>query len=200
MRFVSPSTAFVAALGVVLVLLAAGLASCGDDSGPGAPKTPSGTAARTPAATAGTAAPTRPAGGGAGASQTGATLSIAPVSAGVGAEAVVELRALGVSGPGLGAWTLQVDYDGGVLSVASCAVTSEALSVCNPSAGPGAVRVAGASPTGLRGDVTLAAITFRCQSAGSSSLEITAETLADATVGDPREIDETVEAGELTCG
>lgn len=139
-------------------------------------------------------------GGSSGQSQTKAAIKIGTASAPLGAQASVDLQALGLSDPGLGAWTLEVAYDAQIVSVVQCSTPPNALSACNPKASAGRLRLAGATATGLKGDVTLGTITFKCEAAGTSTLDVTAETLVDGTIGDPRDIERTVENGAIRCG
>jgi hypothetical protein len=136
-----------------------------------------------------------------------ATLGITSGTAAVGATAALELSAGGLAEPGLGAWTIDIEYDQDVLSVSACEVSEAALAVCNkeaeveegnPDAGT-KVRLAGATAEGLIGDLSLATVTFTCDAAGTADITLVADTLADATIGGPRNIDETVTNGTVTC-
>lgn len=128
----------------------------------------------------------------------GESVSIGDATAAPGGEATVELSALGIGDPGLGAWTIDVSYDNSVVSVSDCA--EEAGSVCNPAFDDSTVRVTGASATGHEGDTVLAGITFECGDAeGTSDLTVTINVLADATVGDPQDIAATTSDGSITC-
>ncbi|MGH7484094.1 MAG: hypothetical protein ACREMY_00645, partial [bacterium] len=78
------------------------------------------------------------------------------------------------------------------------------LPACNTNYKPNMVRLAGASATGLTGDVTLMTLTFECKSAGTSALKVVMDPandlLADATVGSPLIIrNPTLADGSLTC-
>lgn len=124
-------------------------------------------------------------------------LSISSATAAPGADASVELRS-DVGSPGLGAWTVDIAYDPAVVSVADC--DPEEGGVCNPDFGADTVRVAGANATGLEGDTLLGTITFTCGDAeDTSALTISIDVFADATIGDPQPIDETVTNGSIEC-
>lgn len=127
------------------------------------------------------------------------TLSAGKVTAKVGANAVVEVTATGLTKPGLGAWTFDLSYDPGIVSVASCKEGANGLSVCNQKASGTTVRVAGAAALGLLGDQTLLTVTFKCKAAGESPLILTIDTFADATRGAPKTVTPTLQDGSLTC-
>lgn len=170
---------------VAFALLLAGAACSGGGSGTPATSRPFGTVAAS-----GTNA--------ASSEHISATLSIASGSAPVGQTAGVQIAIAGLATPGLGAWTIVLQYDPAVVSIAKCD-TGPTFAACNPNAPNNTLRLAGATANGLLDDVTLATITFTCDAAGTSDLTLTAETLADASVGSPRDIDETVRNGTLTC-
>lgn len=135
-----------------------------------------------------------------------ATLGITSGTVAVGATVPLELSAGGLAEPGLGAWTVDIEYDHDILSVSVCEASSEALAVCNPEAKPKAgegadtkVRLAGATAEGLLGDISLATVTFKCDVAGTTDITLKADPFADATIGGPRPIDETVTNGTVTC-
>jgi hypothetical protein len=129
-----------------------------------------------------------------------ATLAITSGTAAVGATAALELSAGGLAEPGLGAWTIDIEYDQDLLSVSACEVSPDALAVCNTEAGEGTkVRLAGATAEGLLGEVSLATVTFTCDAAGTADVTLVPDTFADATIGGPRNIDETVTNGTVTC-
>ena len=125
-------------------------------------------------------------------------VSIGDGTAAPGANATVDLTADGVTDPGLGAWTVDIAYDGSVVSVVDC--SPQQGGVCNPAFGDDLIRVTGASAGGLDGDTVLANITFECGDAeGSSDLTLTVNVFADATIGDPQDIDMTISNGSITC-
>jgi hypothetical protein len=125
------------------------------------------------------------------------TLRVGSGSASVGGQAFIAVDALGVTAPGLGAWTVDVQYDSSLLTAVSC--TASAGGVCNPEFGADRVRITGANADGLEGDSSLATIGFRCEGIGTSSLTPIIPIFADATVGDPMAIDVAVQAGSVSC-
>ena len=126
------------------------------------------------------------------------TISISDGSAEPGGEGDVTLDALGIGGEGLGAWTIDISYDTDVISAVDCA--PEQGGVCNPEFGDGVVRITGASASGLDGDTLLGTITFECgDDEATSDLSLSVEVFADATIGDPQDIDFTASDGEFAC-
>jgi len=124
-------------------------------------------------------------------------LSVSDGDAAPGEEATVALVS-DVGSPGLGAWTVDISYDTDVVSVVDC--EPEEGGVCNPEFAADAVRITGASASGLDGETILGTITFMCaDEEGSTDLDLTVEVFADATVGSPEDIDETVTAGSVSC-
>jgi hypothetical protein len=134
-----------------------------------------------------------------GTSQITATLKASTATAAVGATAQTTVQALAVPAPGLGAWTFDVAYDPAIVSVTNC--TYPGAGACNPRYNNGpTLRLAGATAQGLTGDTTLATVTFQCSSAGTSSLKLTVDLLADATLGNPLNIpNPTLQDGSITC-
>ena len=183
-------------LSVLLVVLAAfavGACGGGDDNDD----------ETTPAATDGTPSDSTPApgtstndGGGAGGGTV--TLTISDGTAAVGQTADVDLQAVAVGAPGLGAYTVDISFDADIVSASSCQ-SGEGLAFCNADFDPGVARAVGAIAEGSEGDVRLGTITFTCNAAGTSDLTISVETLADATIGDPTDINHTEEHGTITC-
>ena len=126
------------------------------------------------------------------------TVSISDGSAEPGGEGDVTLEALGIGGEGLGAWTIDISYDTSVISAVDC--EPEQGGVCNPEFDDGVVRITGASANGLDDDTLLGTITFECgDDAGTSDLSLSVEVFADATIGDPQDIDFTATDGEFEC-
>lgn len=127
------------------------------------------------------------------------TISAGSLGMDVGAQGTVDVQALDIAAPGLGAWTIDVTYDPAVVSVLSCTST---VMICNhlvPNA-PNTVRVVGFAAGGLVGDTTLATIAIQCgASAGSSPLSVTVVDFLDATLGAPAPITATVVNGSVTC-
>lgn len=178
-----------------LLLFGALVASCGgggDDNGsktgqpvgtPGA-----GTATEAPGQTGGVAGPDSP------------TLTAGSATAAAGADASVDVEVLGFGPPGLGAWTIDITYDPDVVSITNCdADTANASNVCNPEYDADTIRIAGAVAVGLEGDTLLGKLTFTCESAGTSALELRIDVLADGTIGDPRPTAANVGDGTITC-
>jgi len=108
----------------------------------------------------------------------------------------VELKALNMPAPGLGAWLIDIVYDPAVVSATSCD-SVQPFSVCNAQFLEDTVRLAGVDENGLQGDVALAIISFTCQAVGTTALTINAHRLADTASVD---IAATVEDGSITCG
>ena len=126
------------------------------------------------------------------------TVSIGDGTAAPGESGDVDLEALGIGAPGLGAWTLDITYDPDVVSVGECAPA--AGGVCNPAFESNVIRVTGAAATGLEGDTSLATITFDCgDEEATTDLTISINVFADATIGDPQDIDATIDDGGFTC-
>lgn len=179
--------AFIVLPGIVLALAACG--GAGDGVPTAAVESGSDADGELPSAPAGTEQPN---------SDVEATLRIGPASAGVGETATVELAASGMTAPGLGAWTIKSVYDPSLLSVVEC--PNVGTGVCNAAFDERTVLFTGTAAQGLLGQATLGTITFRCEAAGTSALEIEVEVLADATTDAPRAIDAPVENGEINCG
>ncbi len=125
----------------------------------------------------------------------------------VGQTTTVELKALGIGTPGMGAWTIDVAYDKDIVS-ATCEVDDSAgLQFCNPTfdnpdddSEDLALRLASANASGTDpGDLSLMTMTFTCNAVGTSDLTISVDTLADATVGSPTDINHAEEQGTITC-
>lgn len=124
-------------------------------------------------------------------------VSVGSLNTGVGALGKVELRALDIPAPGLGAWTIDVRYDPSVVTVVAC--TAQQGGVCNRSYAEDTVRVAGTSVYGLPGDTVLASIGLACQRVGESDLTVSLDVLVDANPGDLRPIDAAPAHGRVTC-
>ncbi len=132
------------------------------------------------------------------AAQGGATLTVSDGSAAPGEEGDVSLDAGSVGDPGLGAWTVDIAYDTSVITAVDC--SAEQGGVCNAEFAADMVRITGASAGGLDGDTTLGGVTFECGAdAGSSDLTLTVNVFADATIGDPQDIDPTIVNGTFEC-
>ena len=136
--------------------------------------------------------------GGAVFAQDGDTVGISDGSAETGESGDVTIEATDISEPGLGAWTLDIHYDTSVITATDC--TAEQGGVCNRNFADGVARITGATAGGLEGDSTLGTFEFECgDDAGTSDLDIQVSTFADATLGDPTDIDVTVVDGTFTC-
>ncbi len=176
---------------VILALLALAIASaCGSDD-----NDDSGDDSATPTSDANGEASGQPAG------QPGPdapTLSINTPEIVVGDQGEAVLSVLNFNSPGLGAWTVDIQYDTSVISVLGCEPLPEG-NVCNPAYTDDTVRVVGATGIGLDGDTVIGRIMFQCDVAGESKLEISIETLADGTLGDPQLVVPFIENGAITC-
>jgi hypothetical protein len=168
-----------------LLVLAVVAAACSGSSKSNAPATRSTTSG------------TQPAGAAGGISQVTTTIQMGSATAAVGSEAKAELKALAAGPPGLGAWTLEVAYDPTVVSVSGCTGTES--SACNTHKDDHTVRFAGATASGLQGDVTLMTLTFQCKTSGTSPLTVNIVLLADATIGNPLAIIAPAQNGSITC-
>lgn len=196
---------------LLVCLLGIALVACGGGNKDNKP-TPT-PANGTPGSTTPGASGTSTGGDGAGGSTV--TLTVSDGTAVVGQPAAVELKTLDVGAPGLGAYTVDVSYDADILTAETCngaggpgtpaaATTTPnpsipGLSFCNPKYASDKVRAVGAITQGATGDVPLASIVFTCNKAGSSELTISVDTLADATIGDPTDINHTEDNGTITC-
>ncbi len=109
----------------------------------------------------------------------------------------VEVQAVDIGPPGLGAWEIGVTYDSSLLTAVSC--TGAQGSVCNTNFGSNRVQIAGANASGLQGTSVLASINFRCNREGVGDLTIVLDEFADATTGGPRPIGPGINAGRITC-
>ena len=144
------------------------------------------------------------------------TLSVADGTGTIGQQVNVQLDALGIGTPGLGAYTVDVAFDTNIVTAVSCngnsgpgvtpvapvntpAFEAPGLSFCNPKYAENTVRSVGAVAEGASGDVPLAVITFTCDAAGTTGLTISVSTFADATVGSPTDINHTEDNGTITC-
>jgi hypothetical protein len=129
-----------------------------------------------------------------GVSAQGDPVAIGSLSQPVGATAPVELQALYISVPKLGAWQIDISYSSNILQAVSCAAGND---VCNVAYAPATVRLVGASSAGLSGSViNLAALDFKCLTQGTSPLTLTVEEFADT---DGFAIPYSVENGSVQC-
>jgi hypothetical protein len=115
----------------------------------------------------------------------------------VGLQGKVELHALDIAEPGLGAWTVNISYDPAIVNVEDCVPQQNAL--CNPAFSDHTIRITGTNVAGLAGDTTLGSIVFSCEEVGSSALMLSVSVFADATIGGPRPIEPALQHGKVTC-
>ena len=125
-------------------------------------------------------------------------VSVSDGSADADGSGTVSVDVSDVGGVGLGAWTLDISYDSSLLTASDC--TAEQGGVCNENFTSDSVRVTGASAGGLSGDKVLGSITFDCDGEGESALTLAVSVFADATIGDPQDLDPSVSSGTFTCG
>ena len=125
-------------------------------------------------------------------------VSVSDGSAEDGESGDVTVDVTNVGDPGLGAWTIDISYDSDLLTATDC--SAEQGGVCNENFSDNSVRVTGASAGGLEGDTSLGSITFECDGEGDSDLTISLSVFADATIGDPQDLDPSVSNGTFTCG
>lgn len=126
------------------------------------------------------------------------TIKIGSGSAAVGEDGLVDLNALDVTSPGLGAWTIDINYDPDVVTATACSAAQGG--VCNAEFAADQVRITGAVARGLEGDSFLGNITFECgDAAGETALDVSIFTFADGTLGGPLPIDETIVSGTFAC-
>ncbi len=115
----------------------------------------------------------------------------------VGGQATVDVHALNVDPPGLGAWTIDISYDNSIMDASDC--TANAGGVCNENFSPTSARITGASAGGLEGDTDLGSFTFDCLAEGISPLTISVPIFHDATIGDPQFMDPEIINGSIDC-
>ena len=125
-------------------------------------------------------------------------VAIGSVDIAPGQQSTVALEARGITTPGLGAWTIDVEYNPAIVSLVDCITPFGP--VCNGEFASGVLRLSGASAGGLEGDTDLASLTFQCGDVeGASDLTLMLGTFADATIGGPQPINPTVTNGSITC-
>jgi hypothetical protein len=129
----------------------------------------------------------------------GGSMSISDGSAEPGEAGTVELRSDVGDDPFLGAWTVDITYDPTVVTPTDC--DAEEGGVCNPEFTADSIRVTGASANGVEGDALLATIEFTCaDDEATSPLTLALDVFADATIGDPQDIEPaTVVDGSFAC-
>ena len=126
-----------------------------------------------------------------------AAVSVSSAQVELGQQAVVQIEALNIAAPGLGAWTLDIAYDPDVITPVAC--SAELGGICNIVFDATTIRVLGVSALGVDGDAELGEIVFECKQAGESALELTASVFADATLGAPQPIAAVIKHGSVTC-
>ncbi len=83
-----------------------------------------------------------------------------------------------VSGTSLGSWTLDIQYDPGLLKVSSCRPAYDGL--CNPQFSPGMARVTGVSLLGVTGQLRMVEIEFATREVDATAVvQVNATQLAD---------------------
>src|ERR1700694_2783352 len=133
-----------------------------------------------------------------GASANGATISVGSMEAQAGGIGKVEVNIADVGAPGVGAWTLDVQFDPAVLTGAAC-TSEQGGGICNAQYDPGVARVVGTNIYGLRGNAALASIGLSCKMVGEYSLEVRISVFVDATPGNPTDIEAKTVNGHATC-
>lgn len=128
----------------------------------------------------------------------GETVHVGRITVVQGNETTMDVQAQDIASPGIGAWTVDVIYDPGIVELVDCAPIDD-VGLCNPTYTDQRVRLVGATPNGLEGDTTLASLRFRCRIPGQSVLDLDIVHLFDATQGHPRSISATIENGSITC-
>lgn len=126
------------------------------------------------------------------------TIQMESGQAAVGDQVVLNLDALNIEAPGVGAWTVDISHDNSIATATSCLPANSG--VCNAGFSEDTVRATGANASGLEGDNMLAQVTYRCEVEGTTDLTLTIQVLVDATVGDPQFIETAVVNGTLLCG
>ena len=174
---------------VILSLLALAFAgACASDNGDNDSPTPTSDAIGEPTGEpAGQPGPDAP------------TVSIDTLEIVVGEQGEAVLAVLKFDSPGLGAWTVDIQYDNGVVSVAECEPLPEGNVVCNAAYSDDTIRVVGATATGFEGDTEIGRITFQCDVAGETTLDVLIDLLADGTLGEPQIVVPNIENGAIIC-
>jgi hypothetical protein len=124
------------------------------------------------------------------------TVRVEPASANVSADGsvTVRLRALDILAPGVGATTIDIQYDDAVVDATAC--TPGGTYLCNRDYAADKVRMTGASALGASGNIALADITFKAvgQPGDCSPLDVQVVTFADPNGDD---ITPTVQDGQV---
>jgi len=169
---------------IVLALVALAMASaCGSDDSDDGSAAPTSDALGEPAGQPGPDSP---------------TVSITPIEVVVGEQGEAVLAVLNANPPGLGAWTVDIKYDTNIVSIVECE-SLQGTNVCNDAYTDDTLRIVGAVATGLEGDSVIGRLTFQCDAPGESKLDLSVDTLADGTIGDPQILVPFIENGAITC-
>jgi len=125
------------------------------------------------------------------------TLRLGRITLATGSEHTLDLEALDIGPPGIGAWTIDISFNSSVVQLTNCDTIAGGL--CNPEFGDGTVRLVGATASGLEGDTVLASLTFRCLMPGSTAVSIGVDEFADATQAELQPISVDVVNGAIGC-
>jgi hypothetical protein len=111
---------------------------------------------------------------------------------------VLQVYAKDAFGSGLGAWTVDIEYDSDAITIVQCAPTIQ-ISECNTSFGDETVRLTGARHNGKSGQrIVLAQIVYDCKDAeGESPLDVTTTNVQDGMGQAWVDYDEL--GGSVTC-
>lgn len=127
----------------------------------------------------------------------GTTVRIDSTEAQVGFEGQIDLTVHDLPAAGLGAWTIDINYDPSVAVPVQC--DAKKGGICNGGYDENTIRVTGINAFGLQGEATLATVYLACVEPGDSDLALELSVFADATAGDPQTIDAKVEHGSFVC-
>lgn len=127
----------------------------------------------------------------------GTTVSIGSFVAQVEHEGTVDLTVDALPDAGLGAWTVDISYNPEIAVPVQC--DAGFGGICNGGYSENTIRVTGISAFGLRNEAVLATVYFACVKPGESSLALGLSVFADATAGDPQDIDTETKSGGFTC-
>lgn len=125
------------------------------------------------------------------------TLTVGSGAARIGGERTVILQAPEVEPPGLGSWTIEINYDSSVIAVQNCQVMTQGY--CDSSFGPSTILVSGTDSSGLSGFVNLARLTFRCIGVGDSPLTLKVAHLAGPPMPNSQSIEADLVNGLFIC-
>lgn len=123
------------------------------------------------------------------------SLTIGSAAGPPGATVAVELVAEATA-PGIGAYTVDVQYDPNLLTIVGCVPAASGLALCNPIMSAGSVRFTGADAAGLTGRVVLGGIVFTAgPGEGVSELSVKVVQLTDPA---PNNISVSPQNGSVT--